>query len=81
MLRFAFLTGSPGGAVVKNPPANAGDTGDMRSIPGSGRSSGVGNGNLLQYSCLEIFKDRTLDGNSPWGHKELDSTEHVRFPY
>ena len=50
MLRFAFLTGSPGGAVVKNPPANAGDTGDMGSIPGSGRSSGVGNGNLLQYS-------------------------------
>ena len=41
---------SPGGSVVKNLPANAGDTG---LIPGSGRSSGEGNGNPLQYSCLE----------------------------
>ena len=39
--------------VVKNPPANAGDTRDSGLIPGSGRSPGVGNGNLLQYSCLE----------------------------
>ena len=42
-------TGFPGGSVVKNLPANAGDTGDMGSIPGSGRSPGEGNGNLLQY--------------------------------
>ena len=46
-----FTRGFPGGSVVKNPPANAGDTG---SIPGSGRSPGEGNGNPLQYSCLEI---------------------------
>ena len=39
--------------VVKNSPANAGDTGDVGSIPGSGRSPGEGNGNPLQYSCLE----------------------------
>ena len=39
--------------VVKNPTANAGDTRDMGSIPGSGRSPGEGNGNPLQYSCLE----------------------------
>ena len=39
--------------VVKNPPANTGDTGDVGSIPGSGRCPGVGNGNPLQYSCLE----------------------------
>ena len=39
--------------VVKNPPANAGDVRDLTSIPGSGRSPGVGHGNLLQYSCLE----------------------------
>ena len=45
----------PGGAVVKNPPANAGDTG---SIPGSGRSPRVGNGNPLQYPCLENSMDR-----------------------
>ena len=45
--------GFPGGAVVKNPPANAGDARDVGSIIGSGRSPGVGNGNLLQYSCLD----------------------------
>ena len=39
----------PGHSVVKYPPANAGDTG---LIPGSGRSSGEGNGNPLQYSCV-----------------------------
>ena len=39
--------------MVKNLPANASDAGDMGSIPGSERSPGEGNGNLLQYSCLE----------------------------
>ena len=39
--------------AVKNPPANAGDERDAGSVPGSGRSSGVENGNPLQYSCLE----------------------------
>ena len=39
--------------MVKNPPANAQDTGDMCSIPGLGKSPGGGNGNLLQYSCWE----------------------------
>ena len=39
---------------VKNPPANAGDTRDMGSIPGPGRSPGEGHGNPLQYSCLRI---------------------------
>ena len=43
---------------VKNLPANAGDTGDTDSIPGSGRSPGVGNGNPLQHSCLENPMDR-----------------------
>ena len=47
------LMGFPGGSVVKNPPANAGGTGDTGSIPGSGRSPGGGNGNPVQYSCLE----------------------------
>ena len=50
--------GFPGGAVVKNSPANAGDARDMGSIPRSGRSSGEGNGNLLQYSSLENPMDR-----------------------
>ena len=48
----------PGDAVVKNPPANAGDTRNMGSIPGLGRSPGVGNGNPLQYSCLRNPMDR-----------------------
>ena len=39
--------------MVKNPPDNAGDVRDAGSIPGSGRSPGEGNGNPLQYSCLE----------------------------
>ena len=43
----------PGGSVVKNLSASAGDPGDMGSIPGSRRSPVVGNGNPLQYSCLE----------------------------
>ena len=47
--------GFPGSSVVKNLPANAGDPG---SIPGSGRSPGGGQGNLLQYSCLENSMDR-----------------------
>ena len=44
--------------VVKNLPANAGDIRDEGSIPGSRRSPGEGNGNPLQYSCLEIPMDR-----------------------
>ena len=44
--------------VVKNPPANVGDTGDMGSIPGSGRSLGEANGKPLQYSCLDNSMDR-----------------------
>ena len=49
----------PGGAVVKNLPANAGYTRGMGSIPESVRSPGVGNGTLIQYSCLENSMDRT----------------------
>ena len=50
--------GFQGCSVVKNLPANAGDAGDMGSIPGSGSYLGVGNGNLLQYSFLENSMDR-----------------------
>ena len=59
--------------AVKNPLASAGDAG---LIPGSGRSSGEGNGNSLQYSCLE----NPIDGGawySPWDHRELDTTERL----
>ena len=44
--------------MVKTPPDNAGAVGDLGSIPGSGRSPGGGNGNPLQYSCLENPVDR-----------------------
>ena len=47
--------GFPGGSVVKNSPTNVGDLG---LIPGLGRYPGVGNGNPLQYSCLENSMDR-----------------------
>ena len=50
--------GFPGGRVVKNPSANAGTAGDLGLIPGSGRSLGGGNGNPLQYCCLENSMDR-----------------------
>ena len=48
----------PAVPVVKNPPANPGDTRNSGLIPGSGRSPGEGNGNPLQYSCLENSMDR-----------------------
>ena len=44
--------------MVKNPPVNADDTRDVGSIPWSGRSTGGGNGNPVQYSCLENPMDR-----------------------
>ena len=57
--------------MIKNPPGNAGDTRDVSLHSGSGRSLGVGNGNPLQYSCLENFM-RSLVGYSPRGCKELN---------
>ena len=62
---------------VENLPANAGDTGDAGSIPGSGRSPGGGHGYPLQYSCLENPMDRSLEGYSLWDHKELHTTYHT----
>ena len=70
--------GFPGESVVTNLPANAEDTGDVSSIPGSGRSPGEGNGNPLQYSCLENPTDRgTWWATSPRDHKELDTTQQL----
>ena len=63
---------------LKNLSANAGDTGDVGSIPGWERSPGGGHGNPLQCSCLENPHGwRSLVGYSPWGHKESDTTEHT----
>ena len=65
--------------MVKNPPVNAGDTGDLGLIPGSRVSSGVGNGSPLQYFCLENSMDRgALVGDSLWSRKESDKTEHTQ---
>ena len=70
-----LLRGFPGGSVVKNLPANAGDLG---SIPGSGRSPGEGNGYPFQYSFLEMSMARAAWwAYSPWGHKKSDTPEHA----
>ena len=68
--------GFQGGEVVKNLPANAGDTGDAISIPGSGGCPGEGTGNPLQCSCLENPGQRSLGGSSPGGHKQSEASEH-----
>ena len=67
---YAYVWGFPGGSVVKNLSANAGNVG---LIPGLGRSPGEGNGNSLQYSCLENPMDRgawwaTVHGGHKGGH-------------
>ena len=51
-------SGFPGGSVAKDAPVNAGDARDAGLTPGAGRSPGGGNGNLLQYACLENPMDR-----------------------
>ena len=61
--------------MVKNSLAKAGDSRDMGSTPGSGRSPGVRNGNLLQYSCLENPVDRGTWWATVYGVTELDTTE------
>ena len=80
---FEALSGSegfPGGSEAKVSACNVGDLG---SIPGSGRSPGEGNGNTLQYSCLE----NPMGGGVWWatiqstGCKESDTTERLHFHF
>ena len=72
--RVAILMGFPGGPVGKNPPA-------MQEMwvrfLGREDSPGEGNGNSPHYSLLENPMDRSLEGYSPQGCKELDMTEHA----
>ena len=74
MRLFVLREGFPGGSVVKN-----GQAGDVGSIPGSRRSPGEGNGNLLQYSGLE----NPMEREAWWAKvhcvaKELDTTEWLK---
>ena len=62
--------------MVKNLPANTGDTRDVGLIRRLRRSSEVENGSHLQYSCLKNPRDRGAWWG-PWGHKESDTTEHT----
>ena len=57
--------------VEKKPPANAGDAGDAGLIPGSGRAPGEGNGNPLQYSCLDNPMDRGAGGLQSMGLQKV----------
>ena len=76
---FDSPSGFPGGSVVKNPSANEADTG---SIPGSERSPGEGNGNLLPYSCLGNPSDTGLWLATVHGvTKESDTTQRVNAYY
>ena len=69
---YAFI-GFPWWISCKESACNARDVG---SIPRSGISPGEGNGNPLQYSCLDNPMDRgAWQATSPWGHKESDTTE------
>ena len=68
----------PGGTVVKNPPAQAGDARDAGSIPGLERSPGKGNDTPFQYSCLENPMDRETWWATVRGVTELDKTEAAR---
>ena len=60
--------------MVKNPPANAGDTRDVGFIPGSERSPGVENGNPVQYSCLENSMERGAWQGTVHGVAKTDTT-------
>ena len=65
--------------MVKNLPANTGDTGDMDLMPGLERSLGGGNGNSLQYSCLENSMDRGAWWTTACRTAESDMTEHAHI--
>ena len=90
---LAFIWASQVALVVKNPPANTGDTRDMDLIPGLGRSPGEGNDNPLQYSCLKNAMARgswqvTLHGVaksqtrlSDWAHMRAITSGDFLLPF
>ena len=68
-----------GGSVVKNPPANAGNTGEAGSIPGWKRSPEEEMATCSSFMPGKPHGQRRLVGYSLWGHKELDMTEHTHL--
>ena len=74
-LSTPVFLGFSGGSDGKESACNVGDLG---LIPGLGRSHGGGHGNPFQYSCLKnTHGQRSLEGYSPWGHKESDMTKQL----
>ena len=75
--KYKRTTGFPDSTAVKNLPAEAGDSGDAGSIPGSGRSPGGGNDNPLQHSCLGNPTDiGTWQATDRGAEKESDMPEY-----
>ena len=73
--------GVPGGSVVKNLPASSGHAEDAGSIPGSGRSTGGGNGNSLGFSWLGNPTDRGSWGVTVHGVTESETIEHAHVTH
>ena len=67
--------------MIKNPPVNAVDTVVVGSIPGSGRSPGGGNGDLVQQSCWEKFMDRGGWQATAWGSKSQTRLNNFTFTF
>ena len=79
VIPFPVFLSFPGSSESKESACNAGD---LVLIPESGRSPGEGNGNPLQYCCLESpHGQMSLESYSPWGHKESDTTERLHFHF
>ena len=76
--------GFPGSSAAKNLPANAGDAGDTGLIPGLGKSPGEGNGNPLQYFCMENSMDRGVWRVTVYGVAKrqtwLSTHTHIYIP-
>ena len=76
-LAYTSYGGFPSGSVGKEPVCNAGDTGHVGSIPGSGRCPEGKNGTPSSILARKIHGQRSLVGYSPWSRKESDTTEQL----